>query len=72
MSDKPSVREGKVRLAFAALLVFFGTLLIGPSFDFDTDRDGVADSIEIYERSTDPAEPDARFNKGLARRSSSG
>lgn len=71
MSDRPS-SAGRVRLVLAALLVVSGTLFIGPSFDFDTDQDGVADSIEVYERSTDPAKPDAPYNKGLARKANNG
>lgn len=68
MTEKAASWDGKLRLALAALLVLLGTVFIGPSFDFDTDGDGVADSIEIYERGTDPAKADARFNKGFARR----
>ena len=63
---------GRWRLVLAALVVISGLLLVSPSFNFDSDRDGVADATEVYERGTDPAKPDARFNPTLVQKSPQG
>jgi hypothetical protein len=56
----------------AALVVVSGLLVVSPSFNFDSDRDGVADVTEVYERGTDPAKPDATFNPTLVQNSNKG
>ena len=66
MHDGSSQRSGKFRVVVASLVVAAGVLFVAPSFDFDSDDDGVADAAEVYERGSDPAEPDARYNRGLA------
>lgn len=52
------MRKGTWRVALAGFVVAAGLFGLTPSFDFDSDRDGVADSTEIYQLSTDPSRPD--------------
>lgn len=66
MRTKSSQRNGRWRVVVASAIVAVGVVVIPPSFDFDSDRDGVPDVTEVYERGTDPAEPDALYNQGLA------
>lgn len=45
-------------MALAGVIVSVGVVAITPSFAFDSDRDGVVDSVEIYELGTDPSSSD--------------
>ena len=54
---------GKGRIFVAAALVVGGLAFVSPSFDADSDRDGVADATEIN-NGTDPAKANP-FNKPL-------
>ena len=46
------------RIVVAALIVLAGAMVVSPSFNPDSDRDGVPDAHEISV-GTDPAAPDA-------------
>lgn len=72
MQHESLKHSGGLRLALAALVVVGGTVFVGPSFDFDTDNDGVADSSEVYEHGTDPAKPDASFNPTFVENTNNG
>ena len=52
------MRKETWRVALAGLVVAAGLFGLTPSFDFDSDRDGVGDSTEVYELGTDPSRPD--------------
>ena len=62
------LRSDLVRTIAAVLIVLAGVLVVSPSFNPDTDHDGVPDAQEISV-GTDPAVPDA--GDKLADRSSS-
>jgi hypothetical protein len=47
----------RLRLAGAVLIVVAGFAALTPSMAVDSDGDGVADSVEIYELGTDPSQP---------------
>ena len=51
-------KAGIARLVAALAIVVAGVLFVSPSFDPDSDGDGVADAHEISV-GTDPATPDA-------------
>jgi hypothetical protein len=51
-------KRGRLRLTIAAALVVAGLISIAPSFDADSDGDGVADVIEINNLGTDPSRAD--------------
>jgi hypothetical protein len=53
-----TARNGRLRLALAALVVTGGIAVVSPSLAFDSDHDGVGDSVEVYEQGTDPSSPD--------------
>ncbi|MDQ4065863.1 MAG: hypothetical protein M3161_07435 [Actinomycetota bacterium] len=55
----------RLRLGLATLSLAAGMLVLSPSFAFDSDRDGVEDSVEIFERGTDPASADNAFEARL-------
>lgn len=50
--------QARWRLALAGVIVAVGVVAITPSFAFDSDGDGVVDSVEIYELGTDPSSAD--------------
>lgn len=50
--------KARWRAAVAGVILSVGFVAIAPSFDFDSDRDGVVDSIEVYELGTDPSSAD--------------
>ena len=52
------MRKGSWRVALAAVVVAGGLFGLTPSFDFDSDSDGIEDSTEVYELGTDPSRPD--------------
>ena len=66
--EEAAVRKGNLRVAAAGLVVAAGVFGLTPSFDFDSDRDGVADSSEIYELGTDPSTADLFENPFVADR----
>jgi hypothetical protein len=53
-----TLRSDLVRLIAALAIVIAGILVVSPSFNPDSDRDGVPDAHEISV-GTDPAAPDA-------------
>lgn len=55
---------GKGRIFVAAALVVGGLAFVSPSFNADSDRDGVADVTEINNLGTDPSKADT-FRKPL-------
>ena len=55
----------RLRLGLATLSLAAGLVVLSPSFAFDSDRDGVEDSIEIFERGTDPSSADNAFDARL-------
>lgn len=60
--------KARWRTAVAAVIVVVGSVVIAPSFDFDSDNDGVVDSIEIYERGSDPSVADPSAKRIVATR----
>jgi hypothetical protein len=60
---KRTEKLGKGRIFVAAALVVGGLAFVSPSFNADSDRDGVADVTEIN-NGTDPAKADP-FHKPL-------
>ena len=52
------MRRETWRVALAGVVVAGGLFGLTPSFDFDSDSDGVGDSTEVYELGTDPSRPD--------------
>lgn len=50
------------RTAIASVIVAVGFVTISPSFAFDSDRDGVVDSVEVYQHGTDPSSADMLKN----------
>ena len=54
------------RTAVAGVIVSVGFVAITPSFAFDSDRDGVVDSVEVYENGTDPSSADAPDKRVVA------
>jgi hypothetical protein len=52
------LRSDLVRIIAALVIVLAGVLVVSPSFNPDTDNDGVPDAHEISV-GTDPAVPDA-------------
>lgn len=58
MRSKAIEAQAKWRLALVGVIVSVGAVAITPSFAFDSDRDGVVDSVEIYELGTDPSSAD--------------
>ena len=61
-------RPGLLRVAVASFVVAGGVVFLAPTFDFDSDDDGVADVIEVYERGSDPASADVDYNSTVATR----
>ena len=55
---------GKGRIFVAAALVVGGLAIVSPSFNTDSDRDGVPDVTEIHDFGTDPSKADM-FHKPL-------
>ncbi len=51
----------RLRLGLATLSLAAGMVVLSPSLAFDSDRDGVEDSVEIFERGTDPSSADDAF-----------
>lgn len=56
----------------AGVIVSVGFVAITPSFAFDSDHDGVADSVEVYELGTDPSSADLPDKSVVADRSGRG
>ncbi|MDQ3963977.1 MAG: hypothetical protein M3277_08730 [Actinomycetota bacterium] len=56
--------KARWRAAVAGVIVSVGFVAISPSFDFDSDNDGVVDSIEVYEQGSDPSSADT-FGKSI-------
>lgn len=56
------------RTTVAAAIACVGFVAITPSFSFDTDNDGVVDSIEVYEMGTDPGSAEAFHSPIVAER----
>lgn len=50
--------KARWRAALAGVIVSVGFVAVAPSFAFDSDRDGVVDSVEVYELGTDPSSAD--------------
>ncbi len=46
------------RATLAGVIVSVGFVAISPSFVFDSDHDGVVDSVEVYELGSDPSSAD--------------
>jgi hypothetical protein len=51
-------KRGHVRVLIAAAILVAGLATVAPSFDFDSDGDGVADVTEINNLGTDPSKAD--------------
>lgn len=68
MRTKLPRHTGRFRVAVASFVVAAGVVFVAPTFDFDSDDDGVADVVEVYERGSDPAKADADYNSGMANR----
>lgn len=56
--------KARWRAVAAAALVVVGSVVVAPSFDFDSDNDGVVDSVEVYEVGSDPSSADT-FGKQI-------
>lgn len=61
-------KRGHVRVLMAAAILVTGLATVTPSFDFDSDGDGVADVTEINNLSTDPSKADTFDKPVLAER----
>ncbi len=57
-------KRARWRAAVAGVIGSVGFVAIAPSFDFDSDNDGVVDSVEVYERGSDPSSADPS-DKGI-------
>ena len=62
--------KARWRAAVAAVVVVVGSVVIAPSFDFDSDNDGVVDSVEVYEQGSDPSSADPSDHSIVAGRDS--
>ena len=52
------MKKETLRVGLAGVVVAAGLFGLTPSLDFDSDRDGVEDSVEVYQLGTDPSRPD--------------
>lgn len=65
-------KKARWRVAVAGVVVVVGSVVIAPSFDFDSDNDGVVDSVEVYEQGSDPSSADPSDNPIVADRQGRG
>lgn len=65
---KRTEKLSRMRIFIASALVVGGLAFVSPSFNVDSDRDGVADVTEINDLGTDPSKADT-FHKPLIAKS---